>query len=153
MDKLFLGKISFEQCGENVSNVACYDIYKLSEAMIGGNTIRFVRIINNLKNKGTALPLVLWRISDEIRTLLKLKLAVTYQYPISVLLKDHRIWGTRARLIETKLPSLSLTTLEEALKDAAKVDKIIKNFPVRDSHGDAWDVLLQLGVRISQERN
>jgi len=147
------GKISFEQCRENVSNVACYDIYKLSEAMIGGDTIRFVRIMSNLKNKGTALPLVLWKISDEIRTLLKLKLAVTRQCPISVLLKNYRIWGTRARLIETKLPSLSFAILEESLKDAAQVDKIIKNFPVRHSHGDAWDVLLQLGVRISQERN
>ena len=50
-------------------DVARYDIFKLSEAMLSGNAARFAHILDGLRAEGTATVLVLWAISEDIRTL------------------------------------------------------------------------------------
>jgi DNA polymerase-3 subunit delta len=143
------GKLSFEQCHDAVLNVARYDVFKLNEAMLVGDTARLVRMMDGLKGEGEALPLVLWALSEEIRTLLKLKSAAIQGRPIPALLKEYRIWGPRERLMEPALRRLSLATLEAALKDAAQVDKMVKGLRARTFAGDAWDALLQLGLKVA----
>ncbi|WP_211462810.1 DNA polymerase III subunit delta [Collimonas silvisoli] len=143
------GKLSFEQCHDAVLNVARYDVFKLNEAMLVGDTARLVRMMDGLKGEGEALPLVLWALSEEIRTLLKLKSAAIQGRPIPALLKEYRIWGPRERLMEPALRRLSLATLEAALKDAAQVDKMVKGLRTRTFAGDAWDALLQLGLKVA----
>ncbi|MFX7870650.1 hypothetical protein ABTK02_21795, partial [Acinetobacter baumannii] len=67
------GKLSFEQVQDAVLNVARYDVFKLNEAMLSGDIARLTRMMDGLKGEGEALPLVLWAVTEEIRTLLKLK--------------------------------------------------------------------------------
>ncbi|SFI07506.1 DNA polymerase III, delta subunit [Collimonas sp. OK307] len=143
------GKLSFEQCHDAVLNVARYDVFKLNEAMLVGDTARLVRMMDGLKGEGEALPLVLWAVSEEIRTLLKLKSAASQGRPISALLKEYRIWGPREKLMEPALRRLSLSTLEAALKDAAQIDKMVKGLRAKAFSGDAWDALLQLGLKVA----
>ena len=143
------GKLSFEQCHDAVLNVARYDVFKLNEAMLVGDTARLVRMMDGLKGEGEALPLVLWAVSEEIRTLLKLKSAASQGRPISALLKEYRIWGPREKLMEPALRRLSLATLEAALKDAAQIDKMVKGLRAKAFSGDAWDALLQLGLKVA----
>ncbi|AMP01717.1 DNA polymerase III, delta subunit [Collimonas arenae] len=144
------GKLSFEQCHDAVLNVARYDVFKLNEAMLVGDATRLVRMMDGLKGEGEALPLVLWAVSEEIRTLLKLKSAAAQGRPIAALLKEYRIWGPRERLMEPALRRLSVATLEAALKDAAQVDKMVKGLRAKAFSGDAWDALLQLGLKVAR---
>ncbi|SDX92571.1 DNA polymerase III, delta subunit [Collimonas sp. OK242] len=146
------GKLSFEQCHDAVLNVARYDVFKLNEAMLVGDTARLVRMMDGLKGEGEALPLVLWAVAEEIRTLLKLKSAASQGRPIPALLKEYRIWGPRERLMEPALRRLSLATLEAALKDAAQIDKMVKGLRAKAFSGDAWDALLQLGLKLIGDR-
>jgi DNA polymerase-3 subunit delta len=76
------GKLTFEQVQDAVLNVARYDVFKLSEAMLAGNPARLVRMLEGLKGEGEALPLVLWAVSEEIRTLLKLKSGLAQGRPL-----------------------------------------------------------------------
>jgi len=57
-------------------DVARYDIFKLSEAMLSGNSARFAHILDGLRAEGTATTLVLWAVSEDIRTLGKVLQAV-----------------------------------------------------------------------------
>ncbi|MFM8462750.1 MAG: DNA polymerase III subunit delta, partial [Burkholderiaceae bacterium] len=68
------GRLSLDQIQDAVLNVARYDVFKLSEAMLSGDVGRVARMLDGLKGEGEALPLVLWSVSEEIRTLLKLKI-------------------------------------------------------------------------------
>ena len=63
------GRLSAVQVQEAVLNVARYDVFKLSEAMLAGDPARLVRMLEGLKGEGEALPLVLWAVADELRTL------------------------------------------------------------------------------------
>jgi DNA polymerase III subunit delta len=143
------GKLSFEQVQDAVLNVARYDVFKLNEAMLAGDVARLVRMIDGLKGEGEALPLVLWAMAEEIRTLLKLKSGAAQGKAIGMLLKEYRIWGPRERLMEPALRRLSLSMLEDALQEAAQIDKMVKGLRAKAFAGDAWDALLQLGLKIA----
>ena len=144
------GRLTFEQIHDAVLNVARYDVFKLSEAMLAGDPARLVRMLEGLKGEGEALPLVLWAVAEEIRTLLKLKSGMAQGRPLGVLLKEHRIWGPKERMMEPALRRISLATLEKALQDAAQVDKMIKGLRAKAFAGDAWDAMLQLGLKVAR---
>jgi DNA polymerase-3 subunit delta len=144
------GKLSFEQVQDAVLNVARYDVFKLNEAMLAGDVARLVRMIDGLKGEGEALPLVLWAMAEEIRTLLKLKSGAAQGKAIGMLLKEYRIWGPRERLMEPALRRLTLAALESALQEAAQIDKMVKGLRAKAFAGDPWDALLQLGLKIAR---
>ena len=144
------GKLTFEQVHDAVLNVARYDVFKLSEAMLTGDTARLVRMLEGLKGEGEALPLVLWAVAEEIRTLLKLKSGMGQGRALNALLKEYRIWGPRERMMEPALRRVSLATLEAALQQAAQVDRMVKGLRAKQFAGDAWDAMLQLALRVAR---
>lgn len=144
------GRLTVEQVHDAVLNVARYDVFKLSEAMLAGDVPRLVRMLEGLKGEGEALPLVLWALADEIRTLLKLKLGVNDGRPLAMLMKEYRIWGPRERLIPNAIARVTLRTLQTAMHESAQIDKMIKGLRAREFAGDSWDALLQLAMRIAR---
>jgi DNA polymerase-3 subunit delta len=144
------GKLTPGQVQDAVLNVARYDVFKLSEAMLAGDPARLIRMLEGLQGEGEALPLVLWAVSEEIRTLLKLKAAMAQGRPLPALLKEYRIWGPRERMMEPALRRVSLATLEAALQQAAQVDKMVKGLRAKAFAGDAWDAMLQLALKVAK---
>ena len=144
------GRLSAEQVQDAVLNVARYDVFKLSEAMLSGDVSRLVRMLEGLKGEGEALPLVLWAVTEEIRILLKLKLGVNDGRPLAVLMKEYRIWGPRERLIPNAIARVTLKTLQTSMHEAAQIDKLIKGLRARAFAGDPWDALLQLAMQIAR---
>lgn len=144
------GTVSFEQIHEAVLNVARFDVFKLSEAMLRGDVARLVRMLEGLKAEGEALPLVLWAVAEELRTLLKLKLAVQQGRPLGMLLKEFRIWGPKEKLMEPALRRTSIKNLRSALQEAAHIDKMVKGLRAPEFAGDPWDALLQVGLRVAR---
>jgi len=144
------GRLSAEQVQDAVLNVARYDVFKLSEAMLSGDVARLVRMLEGLKGEGEALPLVLWAVTEEIRILLKLKLGVNDGRPLAAMMKEYRIWGARERLIPNAIARVTLKTLQTAMHEAAQIDKLIKGLRARAFAGDPWDALLQLAMHIAR---
>ena len=139
------GTLTFDMVKDAVLDVARYDIFGLSEAMLSGNAARFVRTLEGLRDEGEAPPLVLWSLSEEIRALLKVKIGQSQGRAMAQLLRDARVWGPRQGLIERGVKRLTQSSLEAALSHAAECDRIIKG--VR--RGDLWDEMLALGMRIA----
>ncbi|WDZ96775.1 DNA polymerase III subunit delta [Herbaspirillum sp. WKF16] len=146
------GKLSFEQVQDAVLNVARYDVFKLNEAMLSGDVARLTRMMEGLKGEGEALPLVLWAVTEEIRTLLKLKSGMAQGKPVGSLLKEYRIWGPREKLMEPALRRISLPALQNALREAALIDRMVKGLRAKAFAGDPWDALSQLGLKLARGR-
>ena len=144
------GKLTFEQVHDAVLNVARYDVFKLNEAMLSGDAARLMRMMDGLKGEGEALPLVLWAVAEEVRTLLKLKSGVSQGKQLGMLLKEYRIWGAREKLMDPALRRISLATLQTALQEAAQIDKMVKGLRAKAFSGDAWDALSQLGLKVAR---
>src|SRR5450759_2143028 len=94
------GTLSLDQVKDAVMDVARYDIFKLSEAMLNGNAARYARILDGLRAEGTATVLVLWAISEEIRTLGKLLLATQRGVNLRDAMRDVRVRKDKQGLIE-----------------------------------------------------
>lgn len=140
------GPLTFEQVKDSVMDVARFDVYKLSEAMLSGDAERYARILDGLRAEGTATVLILWAVAEDIRTLAKVARALQQSGNIANALRDARVWGARQKLVERAARRFSPTFAERALRQAALIDKLIKGL----RHGDVWDELLQLGVRCAR---
>ena len=140
------GLLSFDQVKDAVMDVARYDIFKLAEAMLNGNAARYARILDGLRAEGTATTLVLWAVSEDIRTLGKVLQATQRGGNIGNALRDMRVRKDRQGLIESAARRLKFPHIERAMLQAARLDKIIKGL----RQGDVWDELLQLGLRFAK---
>lgn len=144
------GELDFEQISHSVLNVARYDIFKLNEAMLSGNRSRFIRMMDGLKGEGEPLPLVLWTFTDEIRTLLKCKMALENGQSFSTVAKSLRLRGQREKLIQMAVNSLGKKEIQTAMQQTAQIDKIIKGLQSDSWMDDAWDALTQLGLSLAK---
>ncbi len=137
------GHLAFEQVKDAVMDVARYDVFKLSEAMLAGDAERYVHILEGLKAEGTATVLILWALAEDIRTLTRVTHAMQQGNSLGNALRDARVWGMKQKLVERAARRFNHKFAERALRQAAQIDKLIKGLRT----GDVWDELLQLGVR------
>ena len=140
------GSLSLEQVKESVTDVARYNVFNLSEAMLAGDEIRYAHILGGLRAEGTAAVLVLWALAENIRTLGKVLRATKSGGSLASAMRDARVWGAHQRLTERAVKRFSLAIAERALRQASHVDKIVKGL----RRGDVWDELLQLGLRCAR---
>lgn len=140
------GHLSFEQVKDSVMDVARYDVFKLSEAMLAGDAARFARILDGLRAEGTATVLILWALAEDIRTIGKVLRAIRLNGNMSGALREARVWGVRQKLMERAVRRFTPSFAERALRQAAYVDKVAKGL----RRGDVWDELLQLGLRCAR---
>ena len=140
------GPLSFEQVKDSVMDVARYDVFKLSEAMLAGDAERYARILDGLRAEGTATVLILWSVAEDIRTLAKVSRAMQQSGNLAGALRDARVWGVRQKQVERAVRRFTPAFAERALRQAALIDKLIKGL----RHGDVWDELLQLGMRCAR---
>ena len=137
------GNLTFDQVKDVVLNVARYDVYQLSEAMISANTTRYTRILSGLQGEGTAPLLILATLTEQIRQLIFIRKGLEHGQSPAQLMQAARVWGDRQRIVMTAAKRISFESLTQGLSYAAKIDRIIKGV----AQGDTWDELLQLGLR------
>ncbi|CAM2149464.1 DNA polymerase III subunit delta [Pararobbsia alpina] len=120
------GVLDFESVQDAVLNVARYDVFKLSEAVLANDVGRTARMLDGLRGEGEAAVLVLWALTEEIRTLLRVKRGMASGKPLAVLLRENRVWGPRERLMGPAVSRVNEAALERGLELAAKLDKQVK---------------------------
>jgi DNA polymerase-3 subunit delta len=142
------GELSFEQVERAVLNVARYDVFKLSEAVLSGQPLRVQRMLDGLKAEGEAEVLVHYTLAEDIRALKRVKDAMVAGKALPMALREQRIWGPRERLFERVLPRLSAGMLEKLLQSAHQVDGIVKGLKTPDWPADNWQALHRLAMRL-----
>ena len=141
------GQLTFDQVKDAVLDVARFDAFDLGAAVLAGDAAHFARMLDGLRGEGAAPPLVLWAIADEIRVLGRVVAQLDAGRPLAQALRDARVWGPRQKLFEQHARRFTLPQIEAALMHAAQVDRLIKGL----ARGDAWDELLNLGLRFARK--
>lgn len=144
------GELSQAQVESAVLNVARYDVFKLSEAVLSGQVARVQRMLDGLQAEGEAEVLVHYTLAEDIRALKRVKDAMSAGQPLPMALKAQRIWGPRERLFERVLPRLSPARLNNLLQSAHQVDGIVKGLKVPDWPQDGWQALHRLALRFAR---
>jgi DNA polymerase-3 subunit delta len=143
------GELSQAQVESAVLNVARYDVFKLSEAVLSGQIARVQRMLDGLQAEGEAAVLVHYALAEDIRALKRVKDAMAEGRPLPMALREQRIWGVREKLFERVLPKLTTSRLAQLLQNAHQVDGIVKGLKVADWPTDPWQALQRLALRVS----
>jgi DNA polymerase-3 subunit delta len=138
------GELSQEQIEAAVLNVARYDVFKLSEAVLGGQRARVQRMLDGLHAEGEPEVLVHYALAEDIRALKRVKDAIADGRPLPMALREQRIWGLRERLFERVLPRMTEVQLANLLHAAHLVDGIVKGLKHPGWPPDPWQALHRL---------
>jgi DNA polymerase-3 subunit delta len=139
------GELSLDAVRDAVLDVARYSVEHLRMALLEGNAARCSRLLEGLAGEGTAAPLVLWTLANEIRTLARVQSAQRGGQPLPAALKAERVFDDRRRnALQKALGRLQPGPVRAALAHAARIDRIIKGL----APGEAWDECLRLCLRL-----
>ena len=142
------GELTLEQIEVAVLDVARYDVFKLTQAVLQGQPIRVQKMLDGLEAEGVAAVLTHHTLAEEIRSLRRVKEATQGGRSLSVVLKEQRIWGDRERLYERVVPGIRLNHLDQLLKDAHVVDGVVKGLKSPLWPHDPWQALHRLAQRL-----
>lgn len=143
------GELTVEQIEAAVLNVARYDVFKLSEAVLAGNAARAQKMLEGLRAEGEAEVLVHYALTEDIRALHRVKQATEQGTPLPMALRAQRVWGQRERLMERALPQLTGKRLDHLLQAAHICDGIVKGLHHPDWPSDGWLALQRLAFNVS----
>ena len=144
------GELDFEQIERAVLNVARYDVFKLTEAVLAGQHLRVQRMVDGLQAEGVSEVLVHYTLAEDIRSLKRVKDAVMAGRPLPQVLREQRVWGLKERLFERVLPQLKPAQLERLLHSAHQVDGVVKGMKLPTWPSDSWQALLRLALMFSK---
>jgi DNA polymerase-3 subunit delta len=142
------GELHFDQVESAVLNVARYDVFKLSEAVLSGQAARVQRMLDGLQAEGEAEVLVHYTLAEDIRALKRVKDAMASGRPLPMALRENRIWGPRERAFERVLPRLDDRMLARLLRAAHVVDGICKGLKQPDWPASGWQALQRLALML-----
>jgi DNA polymerase-3 subunit delta len=142
--------LGFEQIEAAVLNVARYDVFKLSEAVLAGQVGRALRMLDGLAAEGEAPVLVHWTLAEDIRALKRVKEAVDAGSPLPMALRSARVWGVKERLYERLVPRLADHTLAHLVEAASICDGLVKGLRHPGWPGDAWGGLKRFMLLVMQ---
>jgi DNA polymerase-3 subunit delta len=139
------GELSLEAVREAVTNVARYDAFDASAALLAGDTARYARVIAGLHNEGEAPTLVLWAIAEDLRALARVQDGVHAGRPLEQLLRENRVWGARQNALRGGLRRVARGSIDRAIRRAAEIDRAIKGV----AKTDPWEGFIRLGLELA----
>ena len=139
------GRLSMAQLTDAVADSSRFDVFKLTDSLLSANINRLLKILNSLHAEGIAAPVVLWALSREARTLIKMKLAIANGQPKDTVFKQNQIWDKRKVLVDKALSRITFAQLNQLLLLCAKADRQIKG----QQTGDEWQTLLEICLKFA----
>src|SRR5258706_1013615 len=125
------GPLSMDVASEAIAEVARYDPYLAAEALVAGDTARYLRIIDGLRGEGEQPTFVLFAISSAL----------------FALRGGARLFNRRLQLaVEEAANRFHGAQLDDALAQAAAIDRAIKGV----GSGDAWERFMTLGLKLAR---
>jgi DNA polymerase-3 subunit delta len=144
IEKLYVlygeSRLSLQQILDVVADNSRYDVFKLIDSVLSDREDRIVKILSGLRDEGVAAPVVLWALTREARSLIKIKWALTGGQSRDMVYKNNQIWDKRKQIVSNGLNRLSDKHLTSMLVVSAKADRQIKG----QESGDAWGTLREI---------
>ena len=149
IEKLYVlygeGPLSQQQISEVVADSSRYDVFKLTDSVLAADLNRIFRVLSVLQAEGIAAPVVLWALTREARTLIKIKQALAQGQNKDLVFKNNQVWDKRKLLVNKALGRLNEHDLQGVLVLSAKADRQIKG----QQPGDAWETLREICLRLA----
>jgi DNA polymerase-3 subunit delta len=129
------GELAFETVQAAVVNVARYDPYDAAEALIAGDTARYVRVLEGLRAEGEAPPFILFVVSNALFALQAMQQQGA----------EPRVFNRNLqRALQGAGRRYSPRAVDEAIAQCSQIDRTIKGVGT----GEPWERLTLLALRL-----
>ncbi len=138
------GELSAEQVLAAVADSARYSIGDLVQAALAGQSARAVRIVRGLRDEAVAPVLILWALSQEIRSGARAAEAHERGVSVDAALKGAGVWPSRATPLKAAMARHTAVSWLSMLAATSQLDRLIKG----QAAGDVWDSFESLSVQL-----
>ncbi|HET9046395.1 MAG TPA: DNA polymerase III subunit delta [Casimicrobiaceae bacterium] len=139
------GELALEAVESATADVARYDVFQLSEAWLGGDAARALRILAVLRAEGEPVTLAVWQIAEDLHALCRVQVEARGGTSLATALRNARVWGRRQGAMERAARRVSADALAAMTTAAARLDSLSKGL----GRGDAWDDLAALALTLA----
>lgn len=130
---------------EQLVNQCEYQLYELADACLSHNFEKVIQLLRHASQSKIEPILVLWLLAQEIRLLIQLKELTTQQaLPFNTATSQLKIWPQRAKLYQSCLNKIELTTLLQLLQFCKTIDERIKS----TQNKQIWQSLEQIALSL-----
>ncbi len=144
------GELSLADIEAAVLDVARFDVFKLSEAVLSGAVPRILRMLDGLEAEGEAAVLVHWNLAEDARALARVRNALDAGRPLPMAMREARVWGAKERLIERIAPRLESAQAGALVQAAQVCDGLVKGLRHPDWPSDPWAALRRLALMLAE---
>jgi len=139
------GELSVDQVLAAVADSARYSIGDLVQSVLAGKSDRAIRVVRGLREEAVAPVLILWALSQEIRSGARAAEAHERGVGIDSALKGAGVWPSRAKPLKAAMARHSAANWLGMLAATAQLDRLVKGHAA----GDVWDSFESLCVQLS----
>lgn len=140
------GTLSESDIANALGDSARYTLFDLTDALLTQNLSQALTILNHLRDDHSEPVLLLWAITRQLRELIKITHEMAQGKNIAALLQKYNVLPSKRPLLQKALRHPRLKEWSNALKQAARIDRMIKG----QETGNCWNELTQLCVSILQ---
>jgi DNA polymerase-3 subunit delta len=136
---------------ELVADSARFDVFKLVDATLAGDTARALRILDGLRAEGEQVPALMGWVLNQLQSIARLAAAPN----LAAAFRAERIWPARESLYRKALGRAERAHWGACLSQAARIDRISKGRETGadgKAIGDAWRELERLLVAIAMPK-
>jgi DNA polymerase III subunit delta len=144
------GELTLAHIEAAVLDVARFDVFKLSEAVLSGAVPRLLRMLDGLEAEGEAAVLVHWTLSEDARALARVRAALDAGKPLPLALREARVWGAKERLIERIAPRLDSAQAGALVQAAQVCDGLVKGLRHPDWPSNPWAALRRFALMLAE---
>lgn len=142
-------KIDSAQMQSLVADSARFDVFRLVDTALAGETSHALRMLAGLRGEGEhVVPLLSW-LAGQVQALADVSAVQEAGGNVAQALTQARIWDSKQALFRRALQRGSAAHFERLLGDCARIDRISKG----RADGDAWIELERLVVGIAAPRS
>jgi DNA polymerase-3 subunit delta len=128
-----------------VAEGARFDVFQLGDAALAGDAERAVRVLDGLREEGTAAALVLWSLVREVLVLVDAGVRASREGSPLRGVEGAGVWRSRTDLYLRALRNHKAGGLRRLLRMAGRADQVVKGARA----GEPWNALLELTLALA----
>lgn len=140
------GKVSAEAVSDAVANNSRFDVYKLTDAALGGDARRSVKILGGLRAEGVEPVIVMWALTRELRTLATLDDVIRQGGDLGSAMQKSGVWRNRQGLVRHCISRHQHGDFHRMLKATGRADAAAKG----QRAGNPWQMATDVVVSLAQ---
>jgi DNA polymerase-3 subunit delta len=138
-------EITPEDIKDSVSDHARYDIFRLVDAALLGDSVSSLRILESLRADGAEPLFISNMLSRELRILESIKFELDTGKNFTEAFRNARVWEKRKKLVSSSVRRLELNAIQQMQLLTGQIDRIVKGVEI----GDPWRTILDLVLAMS----